>query len=465
MPTPVPDPRTLGWARPSRSNYLLIANSDIGYSRPVLEYYAGERGIPAANIVDLPLGTIRTHWDPVSNGRILTDFIQPVSQWMARIAQPYGGIILGPGVPPRILVRGETQGGNYFPTNHTFPPLTRVLSEIQRAEAQFTSFPVIAGLESGSGNYSWRGYYPTILRSDPLFPDAPLPNPLLETYSLGGTWEGDFPSEQGRRQLGGRQLVPVGRIGWFTWSATYDITESEALCKQVIDNATAGMAANSQPAPIMAMVRNSSNQGQFGRLVAKFREWGYDAEYFYGVTPDAENESFAPLAGAAFTGAQYTSGAIVNYPAMLLTGTTANENAITQEPFRSAWDASVIGNAPMGMSYGYSYGGRAIQQGGMWGCADVTHRTIFTLPGLWRFPVLLATGMPVMHALAMFGPASQDVACGDPLFAPFHWDPAPELPEWGYIEPIPTNSQAPHGTDTAPRRKARPRQYRKNPRR
>jgi hypothetical protein len=462
VPDVLTNPAEFAWMRLNPRNYVVVANLDVAYSLPVCEYYCDQRDIPRDNIVQLRLGTNRYRWVPPNSTveAVAANLVDPIAYKALSAAWPCSGIILGPGVPCGIEVKTSGPSSTApaevivwasFPGDSVAPPLAEVVANAInfRNSTRFDGLLVVGS----SGQYRWRkrfgvggAFSGSLYRalgeqsSTPFTSDAGAADGAILVERALSAAPGS-PSiyvptswSTGRFYKEYAVTLPVGRLGWTSWRATGDITESEASVKAIIDRATAAMALTSQPSPITTMISAfDGGQESLPRLVKLIESWGYDSRYFYRDTITSGAEAICPAAGAAWTAASYesaagTPGKPVDQATVMLLGYSENEEPTTNSAYQNVFlPGAGGGNSTMGLSYGFQYGARFLQRDGCWGITTCSHigglsLTFSVVQAAW----VLMTGMPAMQAMYFCSEFGEFfTAAGDPLYAPFHWRAGP----------------------------------------
>jgi hypothetical protein len=452
--TAVPDPRTQAFARITAGVCLIVANSSVAWSVTAANEYATARGVPLGNIVSVPLGTSRD-WDPGSNDAI-ADFANTIrSNWLAKGAR---AVLIAPGCPTRVVVRGVISGSStYTPTATGLPPFGHLVQGAPSYASLLTGGAVMACREVGSGRWVWwlwtsnvftrvEAWNTRVAWKLGLSDNRNLIDGNYELVSLKSNegsptslGSGSFPTTLASTYAGwsGSRVIPAGRIGWSAWrrpSSAFDETvdnwDGPLLSSLAADSLTA------QPEPLLfSLNNNTASGGMWAGLAKSCADWGYDTEYFYRGTPTAAMESMCPVAGAVWSKADFEGGSIVGAPYYLFSGDSLNaDDPVRTEPFKSALspvDGSVI--TAKGPSYAYEWGIRGLQTGAAAASIDVTHRSSGETQTAWVSAWEMLKGMSGLEAL--WNNISAPFPSGDPLHRPFHFDPAPSVPLFGGVDP------------------------------
>jgi hypothetical protein len=455
--TAVSDPRTQAFARITAGMCLIVANSSVAWSVTAANEYATARGVPLGNIVSLPLGTSRD-WDPGSNAAI-ADFANTIrTNWLAKSAR---AVLIAPGCPARVRVRGVTTAGTlYNPDLTGLPAFGQLVMGSPSYASLLSGGSVIACREAGSSRWEWwvwsgsaattyqawanrlawqlglsdnRGLVDGNYELIGLLPNAASPPSFAA---------GSFPTTLASTYAGwsGSRVIPAGRIGWSAWrrpSSAFDET---------VDNwdgpLLSSLAANSltaQPGPLLfSLFNGTGSMDRWAGLAKSCADWGYDTDYYYRQTSiSSAVRALCPVAGVVWTKADFESGAIVGAPYYLFAGDSLNDDdPVRAEPFKSALaplPGATVGE--MGPSYGYEWGIRGLQTGAAAASMDITHRLSGDTLTAWATTWHLLRGMNGLEAsLNRIGAAFPS---GDPLHRPFHFDPAPSVPLFGGGDPTP----------------------------
>jgi hypothetical protein len=443
----VPDPRTEAFARIPASRCLILSNSDVAWSGTAASTYAAARGIPGGNIITAALGT-SSDWDPGSNAAIAA---LAATLDAARIAKDARAILIAPGCPTRVRVRGVVLSwSSYDSTASGYPSLGHLVQGCPSYAAIFSGGRVVSCRELGSGNWRWwiwgapsgenvEAWSGRIAWQLGVSTDR---QELSTTYQIvsvrtdasgpGGLSGGaTMPTQLGTQLAGwrGARVIPAGRIGWGAWrNPASDWRETAGTWNGPLNSSIAAGALTAQPGRLLfSLFDATSSMRQWAGLAKRCSDWGYATGYFYRGTPTAAAEALCPAAGAEWTEAAFEGGSIVGEDYYLLGGDAVNaDEPVTDEPFRSALDpldgAAVT---TMGASYGYDWAIRGLQTGAAAGVVDVCHRVAGETQTAWLNAWLTLRGMTGLEALWFYGGAS--FPQGDPLHRPFHFDPAGSL--------------------------------------
>jgi hypothetical protein len=472
----VPDPRTQAFARITAGMCLLLCNSDLAWSVSAANTYAAARGIPAGNIVSLPLGTTQT-WDPGANS-VLGDFCATLQA--ARVAKTARAIIIGAGCPARVRVRGVIVPGGFFdPLATGLPPFGHLVMGSPSYNTIISGNVAVTCRELGSGRWVWFAiggptpfeiWNARVMWKLGLSDNRGLVNPDFEETGLvpissqsPGLAFGSLPTPLATTYAGwsGARVIPSGRVGWVAWRMpSVAFGENSSNWDGPLNSSLAADSLTAQPEPILISLQNVTGSlirwaGFANRMK---NDWGYDVEYFYrqsSIPPDVQ--SLCPVAGAIWSKADFEGGSIVGAPYYVLGGDMTNaDDPVREEPFKSSLSpvngADIVEISP---SYAYEWGIRGLQSGAASASMDVTHRTETTTAwvSLWH----RLRGMNGLEQ--QWNQFGSSFYSGDPLHRPFHFDPAGSLTLFEDEPPPLPPVQPPYGDNTAnsPYRTWRPR--------
>lgn len=466
----VPDPRTQAFARITAGLCLIVANSSVAWSVTAANEYATARGIPLGNIVSAALGTT-ANWDPGSNS-VIADFANTIrNAWIAKGAR---AVLIAPGCPTRVVVRGVlTSGSTYDPSATGLPAFGHLVMGAPSYASLLTSGVVMSCRQQGSSNWRWwlwtgsssgsveawnarmawklglsdnrslvdGSIELTGIKSNDgapaSFAPGALPTPLASTY-VGWT---------------GSRVIPAGRIGWGAWRMpTSDFNETPANWDGPLNSSLAADSLTAQPGPLLFSLFNGTGSiGGWAGLARSCADWGYDTDYFYRGTPTAAAEALCPIAGAVWSKADFEGGAIVGAPFYLFGGDSLNaDDPVRTEPWLSALDpldGAVV--TEKGASYGFEWGIRALQTGAAAGSMDVCHRLSAEALIAWITAWQILQGMNGLESQWYY--SGSRFWSGDPLHRPFHFDAAPSVPLFGGVDPpLPPVVDPPFGNSNTP---------------
>jgi hypothetical protein len=431
----VSSPRAFAWQRLDRQRLVCVANSSVAWSRPRLEEYCNRRGIPTASIIDLPLGS-STVWNPGSNAAIAPVVAQLAAFMTARRAR---GLILGPGLPAMVLVTGVVTstfsaigGGSGVPPLHTlFAGAYSFATLLAAGGGTLVTF------DGTSGAWQWwvsNGVSHQVIWSSLIWLNVGSSDTALApqlTLNDDGVLSATFTPSTAATQLlysGSPRQVPVGRVGYTSWTGEV-ISENSTTALQALTSADAGNQLVAQPAPILVMIGNTSgNNGLvYAVLLSMMRKWGYHANYVYRQAPVSPQETYAPAAGAVATETAFettTNG----LPYYYLAGFAENDDTAQTGGvgFNTVAGTNGAVAAIGGASFGFYWALRQLQRGCAAAEVDQTHRTAVAMTSHWVIDYLLLAGMSLMEAVYFSGNIAGPLACGDPLFAPFHFAAGPK---------------------------------------
>lgn len=453
----LPDPRTLAFARIPPERCIIVANIGRTWGLTAAQDYATARGVPSGNILPMDLGA-SLDWNPGSNDWVLGAAIAVRDFVRARSAR---AVLLGPGCPNRVVLRGLIKTNEPFdPEGLGYPPFAHLVAAAPICQAVWPSTKWMASKENGSGRWLWyrRASLTSALGTEALLgsftwgmgltdnPAADDPA-VIAAYDLANTGGINVLTPLGTQLLGDTpsRILPTARIGYGAWRSTsLPIAESSTNWREGLDNALVGEAAayGTQPGPILAMLGEvTGSQVPYAAFANACAGWGYDVEYFYRATVNPTAETLCPASGAVWSQADFEGGVIVGAPYYQLTGNGANaDEPQTDAPYITAL-TPVAGAtvSQMGPSYGFEWGLRGLQSGAGSCNIDVTHRTSFEMPSAWTtgyHPLRGQAGIEHPPLCSTYLPA------GDPLARPWYFDSADDsLP---LIDtPWPTADRAP----------------------
>lgn len=421
-------PRAFAGLRLQRQRLVAIANSSVAWSRPLLEQYCLRRGVPLTAIIDFPLGTSPSQYDPGSNAALLADFITPLAEFQR--ARGASGVLLGPGVPARVTVRGTVLAGVYTAGGTGFPPLAHLAAGAQSYAARLAvSTPPMAARDDGSSRWTWSGVGGTALWSD-------LPWRLVGSTDTGlgelltvndaaplASYPAYFPTADCVALLGRpeSEQLPVGRVGYSAWSAP-TVAESSSNALAALPLADLGATSPALAGPVIVSIEDvSGTDGDiWAALYARLVEWGYPAAYVYRTTPTGSQTTYAPLAGALASAADWAS-TVTDQPYSMLLGCALNADTPQSGGvgFGTLAPGAGSGVATVGPSAGYQWGLRQLTLGAAWAVVDQTHKNLGTHRGSWSTCWWLLAGVSAMEACYWGGGNASFLACGDPLAEPF----------------------------------------------
>ena len=470
-----------------------MANADVAWSGTAASTYAALRG--TGPIVSLSLGTAAT-WDPGSNAAIAAAAATLKAAWQANNAR---AILIAPGCPARVTVRGVTQAWSiYDPAATGLPAFSTLVAGCPSFSEIFTAPNTLACRENGSGRWEWwiwAGAGPNNIgawagniawklgKSN----DRTLIDPAYEIRDIrpregspASFAPGALPTQAATQIAGwsGSRVVPVGRIGWTAWRLTSaDYAETSTLWDDAVASATTGNSLLAQPEPMLFALNNGTGSiERWASFASRCRDdWGYDVDYFYrDASPPTSATDLLPVGGACWSKADFEGGTIVAAPYYVLAGDLRNtDDPAVDEPYKSALaPAAGASVTELGPSYGYEWAIQGLKTGAAAGSVDVTHRVSGETLVAWITAWQSLRGMSGIEAMWHTGGAP--CPSGDPLYRPFHFDPAGTLPliEDGettipppVIPPITGGNDAPYYTGGGFFRKQRPTGHRRNIRR
>jgi hypothetical protein len=446
------DPRLYGTRRLAATDWLVVTNSDVAWSATTAATYMAARGIPSGNVVAVPLGTDAVAYDPGSNAAILTAIADPIRTKADAVGAL--GVLLAPGTPNNVVVRGRRRLGIWEPASTGNAPLS-VLAAGCRSYADRLAArggTLLVTTEGTGTNVQWAG------SANPTVSAASLWQGFVSDFlGLGVTTAaiyGAAPQTQLSATFGPSTTVgllatpaatqslavtspvmPVGRIGYSAWRAV-SVPESSSNALGSLTAATAGLALTSQPAPILLGIRDLAGfRDVAAAMYERATDWGYAAKYYWRETPTGTAATVCPAGGAdeAFTNAQLVGGSVVDYSHYLHYGVAENtDDPETLPPFDDAFLPATGGGSYLpGFSDGFDYALRGLARGAAWGITDVTHRTAFGASVSWVSVYLMLAGMTPAEAMYWGGAPTVAAAIGDPLYPPWHFDAATNLPPAG----------------------------------
>lgn len=430
------NPRDFRFAPLVRERLTYIVNRDNPDDRGLAEWYCDQRGIPRQNIVELSLGTNAQSWSPPGgNAAIQSEFVTPLLAHEARYNPQPSGRLLGAGVPSTVRVLGKYSGGTYTPDSAGFPPLATLASGAGSYADQLGTHTLIAR-DGTSGRWSWArsAFLPAITDLWPFaLPEvqgvgtAATMTQASYLDALASSFVVQLPTTLATQYTAGplAKLIPVGQVGWAAYQVQPIVEDRDRTAAKINAALSARFGINAEPAPALVMIRNVTTSPPdmviWAALARRMREWGYSVEYFYRQTPAADAEALAPIAGAAFTAADFEGGAVVRRPFYLLVGAGTNSD-LYNAPYTTALaPAKGAGVGPVGPSLGYRWAWQALEDGAAWGIADQTHKTQGQHYLSWAQAWCLLTGMTVMEAVFYTARDAATLAVGDPLVTPYRF--------------------------------------------
>ncbi len=447
------DPRLYGTRRLAATDWLIVVNSDVAWSATTAATYRTAKGIPAGNVCNIPLGTDPLAYDPGSNAAILTAIVEPIVTQANAVGAL--GVLLAPGTPNAIRVRGRRRGATWEPSSTADAPLAMLAAGCRSYAARIAERggTLTAIVDSSSAtNVQWAG------SANPAVSAAALWQSFVSDFlGLGVTTAaiyGAAPQTQLSATFGPSTTVgllatpaatqalavtspvmPVGRIGYSAWRAV-SVPESSGNALGSLTAATAGLALTSQPAPILLGIRDLAGfRDVAAAMYERATNWGYAAKYYWRESPTGTAATVCPAGGAdeAFTNAQLVGGSVVDYSQYLHYGVAENtDDPETLPPFDDAFLPATGGGSYLpGFSDGFDYALRGLARGAAWGITDVTHRTAFGASSSWVSVYLMLAGMTPAEAMYWGGVPAVAAAIGDPLYPPWHFDAATNLPPAG----------------------------------
>lgn len=446
MTLPLPNPQTFVSPRLEPAKLIAIANSDVSWSFAKTKEYANIKGIK--HIIQIPMGSDPEIW-LADNNILATDnpefYIDRVRRCIREIVKAIDqlgvchGIIAGPGVPCRTWLYSPNQG------QATYVPLLPFLANAPNLKWLINQgqWPIGTGNFIG-GNYN-AGWWEPIGASGRVYN---LEQPKEFNTFEGGeaTWRFrlNYPNNtsltaitDGTGTLGARiykssatgrfgfdnNTLPIGRVGW---SSGYRIpeqgTETANNCLNPTYSWEAAKNITAQPGPILVALdnTNSNYNNNHANLIASMQQWGFNVQWYYRLgSPQALQESLAPEAQAAFPRANFENGTLVNYSYYVHIGIMDNADV----PGTQLLPLQGGGAHLAGQSNTNVWGYNALARGGAWSVIDCTHRTATDRDYQVMFYWHLLAGLSVMEALywSQSGFSNHQLACGDPLAAPFNY--------------------------------------------
>jgi hypothetical protein len=463
---PTVAPWTIPFTRMIRSRLLVVANSSVTWSVTETEYYCQRRGIPLSNIVYLALGnggsptTYDSIYEAGTWANVLATIVTPVATKARQLFAQ--GIILGPGVPV----------GCQFPS-YAGPlqvaPMTDVVRLIGYPGPPNEPFGTLYADDRGGGRVAVTngGFIPLEMG---VGPNGAWENPTsvvdtATTYSLplspsagnvdlpiGGTQSLDAVTDTklghpvdwyalDNNTVDGNLALkfagpcpPIGRVGASSLGGGYlgnpPYAETQAFVRDLIDRATAQMAAHSvgeaRRKPILFNLTTADGGTATGARWSYFRTlcegWGLNTKYAYYNPAGHRNDTKAMSApgSAAYTALQLEFGEVIDFEYYLMVGGWDNVN-FYDAPYANAWKPQPGAGVLMGPSNGFQVTNRALERGALAGRGDMTHATTATLTADLSTLHNLLRGMTWMEAMFFSQPMGH-APIGDPLWAPFGFD-------------------------------------------
>lgn len=453
-----------------RSRILVIYNTDVAWVQGVCEYYCQQRGIPAANLMGVPMGTTHYYYGHSPDYNIVPAEFDALLYGVAAKLQTglYSAILFGPRTPSEIIVRGfdDNYGGlgtgNIEWSTQANLSFGGLLSAARVFIANRIPGTRLGAVDKMMYQEVEANQSPKTIPAVPLFSDNLTPSeymyyeydalesgPLqyLTTTSSASISPIRFPNPTAAQRIERNTktvwAVHYGYIGWNPGfhsgaSGTATPEETEVAVRNLIDRATVAIKAqnrvtNMAKPHLMGLHYAGSHalsdgQAYYRQLV----EWGVNVSYYYAFFSDPGGSNNPPYASAWANGNQLTAGMGTPFSYFCLLGGSRNSTDNSQDPdwYANAslpYDGNHVAQAGghcmmMGPSYPYLHNALAVGQGpAVAGLTANIHQGGQGSLWAYGFHACLLQGMSYLEAAMWVRPTEQGVLVpmGDPLYAPY----------------------------------------------
>lgn len=426
-------PDVVPWQCPlptlDRARVLIVANTSVAWSEATTLYYCQQRGIPAANILPLALGSgaLLTLADNAALQALLFTPLQALI-----VARQALAVLIGPGCPTRVNWDATHAGsGVDLQQLASHAPLYagRVLTMQELVGGWVAGYDGFARVCAGVA----QSVFGLNAEYQPSWDEVPV-------LYQAGTWRGGQVYQCAHpdlyRYFGSlphHQLIG-GRVGPGNRGEPDGQPHTEAQARAIIDNATAAMQARSGAAARalphllhLGAMNGFSDPSYLSRLYPLLTGWGLNIRYLHRTGVSAARLD-APAGGpdeVPYTVAQIAAGGLAPDPIFCALGVAANTEIYGPQGanFRAQWPPLPGGLSLLGPSEGSYYAHANMAAGAVGGTASPTHPTALGVTGLFGMFLHLLQGLSVAEA-AYWGSCqhAEAVPAGEPLYVPYARD-------------------------------------------